>query len=95
MNPLKSGSFLSLSILIVISSCAKPQSEDRVSQEIRNLAAFAKVYGHVKYFHPSDEARQIDWNKLAIHGAGLVKGAENDEALKLALNSFFYPLLQQ
>lgn len=59
---------------------------------MKNLTAFAKVYGHVKYFHPSDEAREIDWDKLAIHGAGLVKEVESDEELKRTLESLFLPV---
>ena len=34
---------------------------------IENLLAFAKLYGYVRYFHPSDAASSIDWERFAVH----------------------------
>jgi C-terminal processing protease CtpA/Prc len=61
-------------------------------QEIQNLRAFTKLYGYVKYFHPSDEASQIDWDKFAIYGIEKVKKAENRQELKTALEELFLTL---
>ena len=36
---------------------------------INNLESFAKLYGYVQYFHPSDEASQINWEQFAIYGS--------------------------
>ncbi|GAA5520382.1 hypothetical protein LQ318_01530 [Aliifodinibius salicampi] len=66
--------------------------KEQPNQEIQNLVAFARLYGHIKYFHPSDEASAIDWNKFAIHGVKEVKGAANRDELKEALNSLFLPI---
>jgi len=38
-------------------------------QRLENLQAFTHLYGYVRYFHPSDEARPIDWDKFAVYGA--------------------------
>jgi len=46
--------FVLLCLLIITSNC---KGEPEVS--IKNLVAFAKVYGYVKYFHPSDAAESI------------------------------------
>jgi C-terminal processing protease CtpA/Prc len=62
------------------------------SQEIRNLRAFAKLYGYVRFFHPSDEASAIDWDRFAIHGAAVVRGAPDDDTLQQALHELFRPL---
>jgi C-terminal processing protease CtpA/Prc len=62
------------------------------SQKVRNLRAFAKLYGYVRFFHPSDEASQIDWNRFAIYGAQKVKGAKNTQELKSALDALFLPV---
>jgi len=31
--------------------------------------AFAKAYGYVKYFYPSDESAELDWDRFAVYGA--------------------------
>lgn len=61
-------------------------------QELENLQAFSKLYGYVKYFHPSDEASSIDWDKFAIYGAKKVKNAENNKELKKILEEIFLPI---
>jgi len=33
------------------------------SQRIDNIQSFAKIYGYVRYFHPSDEAAKMNWNR--------------------------------
>jgi hypothetical protein len=30
-------------------------------QGLTNLAAFAKLYGYVRFFHPSNQAAATDW----------------------------------
>jgi hypothetical protein len=31
---------------------------------IEQLRAFAKLYGYVRFFHPSDEAAELDWDSF-------------------------------
>ncbi len=87
---------LSLFLLLVLSlsgsSCNGQPSEKANSREVQNLTAFSKIYGYVKYFHPSDEAREIDWDKLAVLGAKKVKKAQNENELKEALEDLFLPI---
>lgn len=59
---------------------------------IENLAAFARVYGYVRFFYPSDEASAIDWDKFGIVGAETVRDAPDREALRAALLKFFQPV---
>lgn len=61
-------------------------------QELKNLQAFTKIYGYVKYFHPADEAFQLDWDHFAIHGAKEIAACPNDEALLQKLNALFLPI---
>ena len=56
------------------------------------MRAFARLYGYVRYFHPSDEAAAIDWKAFAVHGAGRVKAAQNPRALRDALDELFAPI---
>lgn len=59
---------------------------------IQNLRAFAKVYGYVKYFHPSDEASDINWDKFAVLGVRTVKAAKGQRELEALLRELFLPL---
>ena len=61
-------------------------------QQVQNLRAFAKAYGYVKYFHPSDEATTVDWNRFAAYGAEKVKSAKNMGELRDAMNELFLPV---
>ncbi|MBL8174010.1 MAG: hypothetical protein JNK48_05030 [Bryobacterales bacterium] len=58
----------------------------------RNLTAFAKLYGYVRFFHPSDEAARADWETQAVEGVRAVEGAATDEALQAALRQWAGPL---
>ena len=69
-------------------SGAAPQVDSRIT----SLRALAKLYGYVRYFHPSDEAAGIDWQAFAVHGAGRVKGVQNPRALRDALDELFAPI---
>lgn len=92
MNIFKTSSFLLLILLLSSSSCASQSSDSTISREVKNLIAFSKIYGYVKYFHPSDEAREINWDKFAIHGVKTVKNARNQKELKESLDSLFSPV---
>ncbi len=61
-------------------------------QKIDNLRAFTKLYGYVRFFHPSDAAAAIDWDKFAILGAERVANASDTAALKMVLDSLFMPI---
>ena len=62
------------------------------SQEVQNLRAFAKLYGYVRYFHPSDAASATDWERLAVYGARQVRQAQNRSELRAILQRLFSPL---
>ena len=66
-------------------------SQDR-NRQINNVKAFAKMYGYVRYFHPSDEAASINWEKFAIYGSNEVLNAANDDVLLNRLRELFYPI---
>jgi hypothetical protein len=66
----------------------KPSQE----QYFTNLMAFGKLYGYIRYFHPSDENAELDWNRFAIYGVDQVKNATNKEELKAILEKLFLPI---
>lgn len=80
-------------ILFLLVICCSTNTETDIDQrKIENVKAFAKVYGYVKYFHPSDEAAALDWKAFSIYGADLVKECNSDDELVEALNSLFLPI---
>lgn len=69
---------------------AGAQSRTAVS-ETERVAAFARLYGVVRYFHPSDAAQEIDWPRFAIYGVGRVRQAEGSSDLQRELAALFAP----
>lgn len=68
------------------------EKESNSHQELMNIRAFAKLYGYVRFFHPSDENTQIDWKRFAIHGVGKVRSAKTKDELTTTLGELFYPI---
>ncbi len=83
---------LLMHVVVLLNICTNGKVIAPESQEILNLRVFTKLYGYVKYFHPSDEASQIDWDKFAIYGTERVKSAQNSEELKSILEELFLPI---
>jgi len=64
----------------------------QTSQQLENAVAFSNLYGYVKYFHPSDEAASIDWNRFAIYSSKRVSVCKNTAELKETLSELFKPI---
>jgi len=62
------------------------------NQNISNLETFAKAYGYVKYFHPSDEASSIDWDKFSAYGAQEILKCRTNTQVINTLNDLFNPI---
>ncbi|WP_412063607.1 S41 family peptidase [Rubrivirga sp. IMCC45206] len=62
------------------------------SVEVANLQAFAALYGAVRFFHPSDQAAETDWDRFAALGASRVLDARTPDDLRRALASVFGPV---
>jgi len=61
-------------------------------QQEKNLVAFARIFGYVRYFHPSDEAQTISWPMLATKGSRQMLAVRDDAELVRELNALFQPL---
>ena len=46
----------------------------KLEKKVQNLESFARLYGYARWFHPSDEAQEIDWEQFAVLG---VQNIEN------------------
>lgn len=62
------------------------------SRQERNITAFTKLYGYVRFFCPGDEAQQINWDLMAVYGAGQVLNQPDDKALIAELQKLFLPI---
>lgn len=58
-------------------------------RQIHNITAFAKLYGLAKYFCPSTESRDLDYDKFLLNGIRFIEDIENDDLLTEKLNSMF------
>lgn len=56
------------------------------------VAAFARLYGVVRWFHPSDEAAGADWDAVAVAGVEAALAARSPEELRRGLDAVFGPL---
>src|SRR4051794_38819336 len=56
---------------------------------LENLTAFTRLFGYVRYFHPSDQAAAADWEALALAGVQAAEPAKSPEELARALEGFF------
>jgi C-terminal processing protease CtpA/Prc len=59
---------------------------------LTNLTAFARLFGCVRHFHPSDEAVAADWNTLALAGVRAIEDAKDSRELAKRLEAFFRPV---
>lgn len=59
---------------------------------LTNLIAFARLYGDVRYFHPSDQAARADWDALALAGVQRVETARDSVELAAILKAVFTPV---
>ena len=70
---------LPLAFTILLATCQSQTTKHFNKEE--GLQAFAKLYGYIKYFHPSDEAAAIDWDAFAVYGAEEVAKSKSKEEL--------------
>ncbi|MFC3193392.1 S41 family peptidase [Marinicella sediminis] len=56
------------------------------------LLALAKLYGYVRYFHPTDEAMVVDWDAFLVHSINEVK--KQEQPLDKTLDELFKPITQ-
>ncbi|HEY2289326.1 MAG TPA: S41 family peptidase [Thermoanaerobaculia bacterium] len=59
---------------------------------LENLIAFTRLFGYVRYFHPSDQAAAADWEKLALSGVSAAEKAGSPSELAKRLEDFFRPI---
>lgn len=69
-------------------NAAMPEKE----QVLLNEYAFAKLLGYIQFYHPSDEASELNWHSFSVSGAEKVQPAKNHEELKQLLEELYLRL---
>jgi C-terminal processing protease CtpA/Prc len=59
---------------------------------LENVTAFTRLYGYVRFFHPSDAVAKQKWNQFAVYGVQAVEDAETSEELARRLQLLFEPI---
>jgi hypothetical protein len=71
---------------------ARAPARDRVVTPEECLVAFARAYGYVRFFHPTDASHDADWQRLAVAGVLAVHDAPTLDALAGRLEELLRPL---
>ena len=71
---------------------AEDQPRPLSNRGLDNLHALARLFGYVRYFHPSDAAAAADWEQLAIHSVQTVENAQNASELAASLADALGPV---
>lgn len=82
----------SIACIVAFVGLESVSAEERESEAVEHLRTFAKLYGYVRFFHPSDEAAATDWERFAIHGVREIEDVENTADLRRVLEALFHPL---
>ena len=80
-------------LVVALSAVVTAAAPDRVPpREIENIAAFARLYGVVRFFYPSDAAADTRWNNFVVYGVTRVRTARDTQTLAARLRELFAPL---
>jgi C-terminal processing protease CtpA/Prc len=85
-------------VLLTIAAVGQTGSDGEVdgprplsARGLDNLRALARLFGYVRYFHPSDASALADWEQLAINAVRTVESAQNASELASRLEAALGP----
>ena len=84
--------FVKSSLIVVLVAGSTLSFGQLTARQKRNLDAFANLYGYVRFFHPSDEANDVNQARFAAYGSLKMLEIKNDAELVAALNYIFKPI---
>ncbi|MGB3467716.1 MAG: hypothetical protein WBA74_20690 [Cyclobacteriaceae bacterium] len=79
-------------LLILLTGCVE-NSVVNIKTKNSALYSFAKLYGDVKFFCPSDESAQVDWDAFAYYGVTEVLRTYKTEKIEDILDRLFSPIV--
>ena len=63
------------------------------NHHLEKLEAFARTYGYVRYFHPSDQANLVDWDAMAVYGVNRILNSDESQSTESLLQKLFEPIV--
>lgn len=91
---MKTNFILTVLLLSFCVACQKGSNSGNTQSKVKNLESFARLYGYARWFHPSDEAQEIDWEKFAVLGIQKVEHVRSTAELRDTLFNLFSPIVQ-
>src|SRR5678815_5680780 len=86
-------SIVAAAMLVAAISCGGTlRGTPNPTRRLVNLRAFARLYGVIRWFHPSDAAAAVDWDRVAGDGVRQVLDAVDSHALRAQLATLFEPI---
>ena len=83
-----------IGLFSVVCQFESSREAQKIDVKVRNLETFARLYGYARWFHPSDEAQEIDWDKFAVLGVQKIENVKSTAALRDTLYRIFSPIVQ-
>lgn len=77
--------------LIILSNSLYSQTQI-TERNIQNSVVFADAYGFARYYYPTKNTTQIEWEKIVTTGLTTVFECKNDDELIDSLQSFFFKI---
>lgn len=68
-------------------------AQNPTPRQLEKLTAFSKLYGYVKYFHPSNQAAELDWDAFAIYGVRYIIEHEEAQVSKI-IDDLYSPIVE-
>jgi hypothetical protein len=81
-----------LAVIATAPGCRKQPERPPMDPRVDHLRAFTKLYGYIRYFHPSDEAAALDWDRFALLGVERVRRVRDAAELRRTLEELFLPV---
>ena len=83
-----------VSLTVLGDAASQPADAPRplTPRGLDNLVAFTRLLGYVRYFHPSDAARDADWAAFTVAGVRKVEAARDENELARILTALFQPI---
>lgn len=76
--------------LVLLFAAVQIQAQPNVQAE--RIAGFTRLYGIVRYFHPSDAAQEIDWNRFVLYSIQELQKVKTDAEYQQTLLKLFEPI---
>jgi len=95
---------MSLSVILLNSAAVQAQEVEEMPQRtpaeatqlddwaLQRARAWVKLYGYVRWFHPSDQASAVDMDAWACHGMSRIQSVQDPAALRDMLAGLLAPV---